>query len=44
LYLGIDQCGADSVSSIRFHRLRPIGCKDPAFYRNPRALAGNFVT
>jgi hypothetical protein len=24
LYFGIDESGADSVSSIRFHRLRPI--------------------
>jgi hypothetical protein len=24
LYFGIDECGANSVCSIRFHRLRPI--------------------
>jgi hypothetical protein len=43
LYLGIDQRGADSVSSIRFHRLRPIGCKVATFYRNPTAPAANFT-
>ena len=43
LYLGIDQCGADSVSSIRFHRLRPIGCEEATFYRNRRAAAANFT-